>query len=399
MVDDPRNPGKFNPAQKIVDPNASDASRTSKGNQALANMPGHRAYDSIMGVGADRQALDGRKQQRDLSDRVANCQVLFQNGNCNSGEDFWFPPDGDWGNYPGIGGSASNRSGGSIMADGNPGNPSGYDFVGGQTTSTTNVTTALIEGSYSTVEDNDLIQTRHKSVNACNCGVGGVGTSNYNCYSNCNCACVCVCVCVCDCDCISCFPGWTTVVLADGTEKRMDRIVPGEVLKDIHGADMPIQGVEVVRLGSRSLYSIYGQQPGHGEVLIAQTTEEHSFLTADGFKSLNPQASADEKGVMAPVIVDADGTIEHWLLEGRGDGSWGQLAVGDRIVSGTAATDPAFTVTRIVENEATYPDNMKLYTLVCKNICQINHIAWVSAWSDQSIDWPAFEDSIRETFG
>lgn len=42
--------------------------------------------------------------------------------------------------------------------------------------------------------------------------------------------------------------------------------------------------------------------------------------------------------------------------------------------------------------------NLPLYTLVAFSICQINRGPWVSAWSDQSVDWAAVQAATRRMF-
>ena len=259
-----KSPAKHNPSAKIVDPNASDASRTSKGMPASQDLPGHRAWDSMHGVGADAQGITSRQQTRDLDNRVANCQVLIQNGNCNSGEEFWYPSAGDWYNWPGIGGTASNRTGGTIMSNSAPANPSGYDFVGGQTTSNTDLSTpALIKGSYSTTTNNEKMHYRQRSVNNCNCGTGGAGTATYNCYSNCNCNCACVCVCVCACDC-SCFMPDTLVTLEDGTIKAIADIEVGDRVRGAFDVVNEVRAVNKITLGRGRMYLINDDFIIHG---------------------------------------------------------------------------------------------------------------------------------------
>lgn len=56
-------------------------------------------------------------------------------------------------------------------------------------------------------------------------------------------------------------------------------------------------------------------------------------------------------------------------------------------------------ITRIDKDTGGARDpNLPLYTLVAFSICQINRGPWVSAWSDQSVDWAAVQAATRRMF-
>jgi len=105
-------------------------------------------------------------------DRVNNCAGYLPDGNCNS-DPQWTPPNGDWWTW-GLGVSA--------------GNPSGYDFAGGQTIGYQPVSVDFVYGSYTLAADEIGGGEYHRDFNNCNCG-------SFNCYSNCNCNCDCDCNC------------------------------------------------------------------------------------------------------------------------------------------------------------------------------------------------------------
>lgn len=160
-------------------------------NEIMHDHPGERTLLRMQGQ--EGQRTEYREEQ------TSNCSELFQSGS-HGGDPKWNPADGNWWTYPGIGGSAGNYSAGSIMAAA-PNNPSGYDFVGGQTTSNTPLPEVGVNASYSgysTVVNRPHVQIQKRTFNNCNCGQNGSGTV-YNCYSNCNCNCACACACDCQC--------------------------------------------------------------------------------------------------------------------------------------------------------------------------------------------------------
>lgn len=153
-------------------------------NQALIDHPGNRVSDSQELTTRPRSVTYREKQG-------ANCSGLILGGNCG-GDTLWTMPSGDWWNWPGIGGSSGNRTGGSIIRSGivNP----GYDFVGGQTTQDQAIATVndKIYGSYALAESRGNQDIYERTWQNCNCGVGS-GNQQVNCYSNCNCNCNCAC--------------------------------------------------------------------------------------------------------------------------------------------------------------------------------------------------------------
>ncbi len=199
--------------------------------------PGMRTHDRLHGVGPSRRPVDGFRRDRRIDQRAANCTGLLKTGNC-AGDPFWMPPDGNWWTWPGIGGSAGNRNGGAIMGQANPGNPNGYDFAGGQTTSNTPLAAwdAPQRTSYVVVSDSELAIVRRRTVTGFGQGTGGPGDDNYNCYANCNCNCNCACACQCDCDC-QCFPAGTPVTMADGSRRDIADLQPGDLVKGAFGID------------------------------------------------------------------------------------------------------------------------------------------------------------------
>ncbi|MBM3950755.1 MAG: hypothetical protein FJ311_04805 [Rhodospirillales bacterium] len=133
-----------------------------------------RATGFKIADGTDIGELNRSNQYYD--DRVNNCAGYLPNGNC-LGDPRWTPPNGDWWTW-GLGFS--------------PGNPSGYDFAGGQQVAYQPVSVGFVHGSYALAADEIGGAEYRRNYNNCNCG-------GFNCYSNCNCNCNCACDCNCAC--------------------------------------------------------------------------------------------------------------------------------------------------------------------------------------------------------
>jgi hypothetical protein len=120
--------------------------------------------------GSDIGELNRNNQYYD--DRTNNCSGYLPGGNC-LGNPQWTPPNGNWWTW-GLGFQ--------------PGNPSGFDFVGGQTVGYAAVSVGFVFGAYGLTADEIGGGEYHRVYNNCNCGA-------FNCYTNCNCNCDCNCNC------------------------------------------------------------------------------------------------------------------------------------------------------------------------------------------------------------
>jgi hypothetical protein len=84
----------------------------------------------------------------------------------------------------------------------------------------------------------------------------------------------------------TCFTGETTVLMADGSLRRIDEIAFGDLVIGRGGSVDRVVAVEQPFLGGRTLYALNGGDPF--------VTAEHPFLTSQGWKSINPAATAEE---------------------------------------------------------------------------------------------------------
>lgn len=102
---------------------------------------------------------------------------------------------------------------------------------------------------------------------------------------------------------MGCFIAGTAVLMADGTTRAIEDVKVGDKLLGADGAMNEVLELKRPTLGSRKLYSVNG---GAGFV-----TDSHPFMTAEGWKSVDPAATARENPTLAV----------------------GKLAAGDRIVT------------------------------------------------------------------
>lgn len=107
----------------------------------------------------------------------------------------------------------------------------------------------------------------------------------------------------------SCFTGETRIAMADGTSKPIDQVAIGEMVLGRDGVNRVVE-IERPRLGSRLLYAL-----NDGPFFV---TAEHPFLTENGWKSVDPAATAAENSALVV----------------------GRLAVGDRLVALVGAAIP-----------------------------------------------------------
>ena len=83
-----------------------------------------------------------------------------------------------------------------------------------------------------------------------------------------------------------CFTAETIVLLHDGTPREIHTIEIGDLVLGQDGDANKVVGIERVSLGSRKLFAINGSVPFF--------TEEHPFLSTNGWRSANPLSSYAE---------------------------------------------------------------------------------------------------------
>jgi Hom_end-associated Hint len=84
----------------------------------------------------------------------------------------------------------------------------------------------------------------------------------------------------------SCFVAGTLVLMADGSERPIETLRPGDAVLGRRGRVNRVVGSERTPLGRRRLYAFNGRRPF--------VTAEHPFLTSEGWKALDPEATRRE---------------------------------------------------------------------------------------------------------
>jgi hypothetical protein len=84
----------------------------------------------------------------------------------------------------------------------------------------------------------------------------------------------------------SCFVAGTLVLMADGTERPIETLRPGDAVLGRRGQVNRVVASERTLLGRRRLYAFNGRRPF--------VTAEHPFLTCEGWKALDPEATRRE---------------------------------------------------------------------------------------------------------
>ena len=325
--------------------------------------PGHRTHERMHGIGPSRNPVDGFQRTRNVEKRLANCTGIYQTGNCNS-DTYWRPArdglTGDWRNYPGIGGTATKRQKGSIMTN-NPSNPSAFDFLNETNGSTPNPILSQydvpIYSAYSTVSDTPLEIVKERTVQNCDCGVGGAGDPSINCYTNCACACINCQNCACACH--TCFPAGTLVTMAGGNHKSIEHVQKGDLVKGAFEITNHVDDIFIGPIGDFSAYLINGQYfvPG-----------AHRLWSIDrGWVAAKPE---DWYRAMAtPSSMERFADI-HGVEDPPEDGIYApeserpkQMAVGDRLAWGTV--NNWLTVETIEEID--HDGDIILYELITHN--------------------------------
>ena len=88
----------------------------------------------------------------------------------------------------------------------------------------------------------------------------------------------------------SCFVAGTAVLMADGSERPIESLRPGDLVRGAGGRVNRVVGVERPCLGARRLYAFNGGRPF--------VTAEHPFLTMAGWKAIDPAATARENAAL-----------------------------------------------------------------------------------------------------
>ncbi len=84
----------------------------------------------------------------------------------------------------------------------------------------------------------------------------------------------------------SCFTAGTPILMADGSQRAIEQLGMGDLVVGRRGRINRVVRCERTALGARRLYALNGGRPF--------VTAEHPFLTAEGWKALDPEATRRE---------------------------------------------------------------------------------------------------------
>ena len=84
----------------------------------------------------------------------------------------------------------------------------------------------------------------------------------------------------------SCFTAGTPILMADGSQRAIEQIGLGDLVVGRRGRVNRVVRCERTVLGARRLYALNGGRPF--------VTAEHPFLTAEGWKAFDPEATRRE---------------------------------------------------------------------------------------------------------
>lgn len=110
----------------------------------------------------------------------------------------------------------------------------------------------------------------------------------------------------------SCFAVGTPILMADGGTRPIEAVRPGDMVLGRRGCAHRVVACLRARLGSRRLYSLNGGPPF--------VTAEHPFLTTEGWKALDPQATRCEPGLAPKALRLGDRLCRAGCRPGRGTG-------------------------------------------------------------------------------
>ncbi len=145
-----------------------------------------------------------------------------------------------------------------------------------------------------------------------------------------------------------CFRAGTKVLMADGSARPIESLRVGDRVRGRGGRINTVLGVERTRLGRRRLWSINGSRPF--------VTAEHPFLGPDGWRAIDPGATALENPLL-PVRPLARGDRLLRLVDASGPARAGALALA-------TLAEPIEEVVEVVSLlAAVYSEDLPLFNL------------------------------------
>ena len=148
----------------------------------------------------------------------------------------------------------------------------------------------------------------------------------------------------------SCFLGNTTVLMSDGTEKRIDQVQVGDRLVGGLGFINTVLALDISELGNRPIYWINETH---------NTTSEHRHWTERGWASIDPDSTMSEHNQWYDVIVDNNGTKEQRQLVKFTHTPITNLVEGDRFI----CADETVELIDSIKVDNSYDTNTLVYSL------------------------------------
>lgn len=168
----------------------------------------------------------------------------------------------------------------------------------------------------------------------------------YNSDGNCQCDCLCDCACSTDC---TCFPGDSEVRMADGTTKRLDEVLVGDILDGGFGYKNEVLAYHVGPLASNKLFVINNTH---------KTTPEHRHWTTEGWAAIDVgKATSDYTTI---VNIDNDGNTGPRLNKRFKNTPVVPLTVGMTLITESGDLEK---IESIVEDNSV-DSNTLVYTLI-----------------------------------
>lgn len=211
--------------------------------------------------------------------------------------------------------------------------------------------------------------------------------------NNCNCACTYNCNlgqypfnCNCDCACPTCFPGDTLVTMADGTQKRIDQIMVGDIVEGGYGFKNRVLMYHKTKPNGTAVYIINGRH---------RTTKEHKHLTTVGWAAIDPQTSV--KPTLLYMNVDNEGTKEWHANRKCTRTTTHKLEVGMYLL-----TLDGEELVESIAIDHTFDPNEFVYTLCTDgshtHIASNNLIvgAWLRDYDFDYNTWTSIEEAIHD---
>jgi hypothetical protein len=194
----------------------------------------------------------------------------------------------------------------------------------------------------------------------------------------------CACDCVCDCSGpMGCFLGSEYVLMADGTEKRLDQVRPGEWISCHFSGKAPVFAVRETNAFENKMFQL------NNDII---TTGEHAFWSPEKREWLVPDKTDDYRDKAPWRRVKTSFSGQQRCMKIPSGLKPRQMILGDKVLVG----DRLVTINKI--NSITLPQNApKLITLVTTTSMIIRGGWVVSGWSGQDFDRPIINDIDRRS--